>query len=251
MRRPIIAGNWKMNLLCSEARDLVENLIRQVQTPAGADIVLAPPFTALATVSELIAETGFFLAGQNHHFAENGAYTGEVSPAMLKDAGCEYVILGHSERRTYFWEDDAQINKKIKAALKQDLKVIFCVGETLEQREKGETGSIIQSQVEKGLEGVSGKDMGPVVIAYEPVWAIGTGKTAAPDEAQEVHSFIRDLLGKMFGKAVAQNTRIQYGGSVTAENSGSLLTQKDIDGALVGSASLKADSFCAIINSVH
>ncbi len=251
MRRPIIAGNWKMNLLRSEARDLVESLIRRVKTPASADIILAPPFTALGAVEELIAGTGFFLAGQNHHFEPKGAYTGEVSPAMLKDAGCQYVILGHSERRTYFFEDDAQINKKIKAALLCGLNVIFCVGETLEQREKGETQSIIQSQIEKGLQGLTGNDIGRIVLAYEPVWAIGTGKTATPDQAQEVHFFIRGLLREIFGEIVAQNTRIQYGGSVTPESSGSLLTQKDIDGALVGSASLNTDSFCAIISSAH
>jgi len=213
--------------------------------------VLAPPFTALGIVKKLVDGSGIQLAGQNIYFEPKGAWTGEISAAMLKDCGCKYVILGHSERRSYFHEDDVLINKKIKAALKHDLHVIFCVGESLGQRERNETRGVIESQLKVGLEGLTADDFEKLIIAYEPVWAIGTGKNATPEQAQEVHHFIRAFLETTIGKPTAESTRIQYGGSVNQGNSKSLMDQKDIDGALVGSASLNAESFIAIINSAR
>jgi len=253
MRRPIVAGNWKMNCLQSEAEDLVELLIDRKGLTKTVDVVLAPPFTALSIVRKLISVSGseVQLAGQNIHFESRGAWTGEISAAMLKDSGCKYVILGHSERRSYFHEDDALINKKIKAALKHDLHVIFCVGESLEQRERNETHGVVESQLKVGLEDLAANDFEKLIIAYEPVWAIGTGKNATPEQAQEVHHFIRAFLEITIGKPTAESTRIQYGGSVNQGNSKSLMGQKDIDGALVGSASLNAESFIAIINSAE
>jgi triosephosphate isomerase (TIM) len=251
MRRPIIAGNWKMNMLQSEAEDLVKKLVEWKELPQAVDIVLAPPYTALGVVRKLIKNSGIQLAGQNIYFESKGAWTGEISAAMLKDAGCQFVILGHSERRHYFHEDDALINQKIKAALKNELQVVFCVGETLEQREMAQTQGVVEFQLKMGLQGLEAADLQNLVIAYEPVWAIGTGKTATPEQAQEVHYFVRKLLGKDFGEAVAERIRIQYGGSVNSENSKCLLGQKDIDGALVGSASLSIESFTAIINSAN
>lgn len=251
MRRPIIAANWKMNMLQSEAENLVRKLIEWKKLPQSVDIVLAPPYTALGVVRKLIKNSGIQLAGQNIYFEPKGAWTGEISAAMLKDAGCEFVILGHSERRNYFHENDAMINKKIKAALENDLQVIFCVGETLEQRERGKTQGVVESQLKMGLQGVGAANIKNLVIAYEPVWAIGTGKTATPDQAQEVHCFTRKFIEKGFGNVAAESIRIQYGGSVSAENSKLLLGQKDIDGALVGSASLNIESFAAIINSAN
>lgn len=251
MRRPIVAGNWKMNMLQSEAQDLVKKLLEWKPLSLAVDIVLAPPYTALGVVRELVNNSGIQLAGQNIYFEPKGAWTGEISAAMLKDAGCQFVILGHSERRHYFHEDDALINRKIKAALKNDLQVIFCVGETLEQREKAQTQEIVESQLKFGLQGLDGVAIQSLVIAYEPVWAIGTGKTATPEQAQEVHCFVRKFFEKDFGKAISERVRIQYGGSVNSENSKCLLDQKDIDGALVGSASLNIESFTAIIDSAN
>lgn len=249
MRRPVVAGNWKMNLLQSEAEDLVKQLIDQKELTRNVDIVLAPPFTALGIVRKLVHGSGIQLAGQNIYFESNGAWTGEISAAMLRDSGCKYVILGHSERRSYFHEDDVLINKKIKAALNDELHVIFCVGETLEQREQNETRGIVESQLKFGLEGLTTSDLEKLIIAYEPVWAIGTGKNATPEQAQEVHHFIRAFFETTFGNSTAESIRIQYGGSVNQGNSKSLMAQKDIDGALVGSASLNAESFIGIINS--
>lgn len=249
MRQPIIAANWKMNKVISEALDFAAGLKKQ--SPGKAEIVLAPPFTALSAVKNLLNGSQIGLAGQNVCSESKGAYTGEISAAMLKDAGCDYVIIGHSERRKYFHEDDALINKKIKMALTCGLKVIFCVGETLEQREKDETREVIRNQVEKGLSGLEASGLRDLVIAYEPVWAIGTGKTATPEQAQEVHRFMRERIQRLFGDKAASAMRIQYGGSVTPENSGSLLAQPDIDGALVGGASLAVESFCAIIKSIN
>jgi triosephosphate isomerase len=249
MRRPVVAGNWKMNCLQSEATDLVNRLVAQKNLSNKVEVVIAPPFTALAAVRKLIDGSGIQLAGQNIHFESNGAWTGEISAAMLKDSGCKYVILGHSERRSNFHEDDALINKKIKAALKEELHVIFCVGETLTQRELSETQVIIESQLKNGLDGLTDRDMESLVIAYEPVWAIGTGKTATPEQAQEVHQFMRAFLVATFDESKAESIRMQYGGSVNPENCKTLMAQKDIDGALVGSASLDAESFITIINS--
>ncbi len=249
MRRPIVAGNWKMNCLQSEAEDLVKQLVANVELTRNIDVVIAPPFTSLSVVRKLINGSGIELAGQNMYFESKGAWTGEISAAMLKDSGSKYVILGHSERRCHFHEDDALINKKIRAALNDQLHVIFCVGESLEQRERCETQEVVESQLKVGLEGLAASDLENLIIAYEPVWAIGTGKNATPEQAQEVHLFIRAFLENSFGKSVALSMRIQYGGSVNQENCESLMAQEDIDGALVGGASLNAESFVAIINS--
>lgn len=251
MRRPVIAGNWKMNTLQSEAGDLAGKLIAWKDLPRAVDIVLAPPFTALDVVRRRIENSGIQLAGQNIYFEPKGAWTGEVSAAMLKDAGCQFVILGHSERRIYFQEDDALINDKIKAALHNKLYVIFCVGETLEQRNQDRTREVIRRQLKIGLRGLDAGDIANMVIAYEPVWAVGTGKTAAPGQAQEVHEFTRKFLAETFGISAAETTRILYGGSVGPENSKCLLDQKDIDGVLAGSASLDYESFRDIIISAN
>ena len=249
MRRPIVAGNWKMNLLVPEAKALVSRLAERVKSYSDRDVVLAPPFTALSAVRELLTGTGIILAGQNIYSEPGGAYTGEISAAMLKDAGCRYVILGHSERRTFFSETDSLINQKIKGAFASGLKVLFCLGETLEQRESGVTPEVVEKQLKNGLDGLSLESMQNLVIAYEPVWAIGTGKTASPEQAQGVHGMIRRLIKKSFGEEVSRAPRIQYGGSVSAENCRELMAQSDIDGVLVGSASLNADSFYDIIIS--
>ena len=250
IRQNIVVGNWKMNLLVPESVALVKGILEKMDSTPPVQVGIAPPFTALDSIGGLLAGTGFVLGGQNIFSETHGAFTGEISAAMLKDAGCGFVILGHSERRNYFGEDDDLINKKVKTALSAGLSVILCVGETLEQREAGQTHAVIENQIRKSLKGLSGPDMESLVIAYEPVWAIGTGKNATPEQAQSVHKFIRNLVAESWGKDTAENIRIQYGGSVNPENCKELLDQDDIDGALVGGASLDADSFCAIINSI-
>jgi triosephosphate isomerase len=247
MRTPIIAGNWKMNTVVEDAKALVQALKPRVQDVKKVEIVVCPPFTSLVAVAEVLKGSNIGLGAQNLYWEKSGAFTGEVSAPMLKALGCTYVIIGHSERRTYFHETDETVNKKIFAALTEGLKPIVCVGETLGEREKGETFTVIKRQVTNGLARLSAEQMKTVVIAYEPVWAIGTGKTATPEQAQEVHAFIRKLLTEMFGKTTADATRIQYGGSVNASNATTLMNQPDIDGALVGGASLKADSFEKIV----
>lgn len=249
MRKKVIAGNWKMNLDLHQSQKLVSEIINGLGKDNRADVIICPPFTSLSEVSSLLKGTQIKLGAQNMHFEESGAFTGEISANMLKSVGCEYVILGHSERRVIFNEPDELINKKIKTALIKELKPIFCVGELLEQRESGETMNVISTQIEKGLKGITSEQMKNIIIAYEPVWAIGTGKTATPQQAQEVHLFIRELVAKKFSASVAENIIIQYGGSVKPDNSSELLSQKDIDGALVGGACLKADSFLGIIAS--
>jgi triosephosphate isomerase len=249
MRKKVIAGNWKMNKDLHQSQNLVSEIINGLGKDTKAEVIVCPPFTSLSEVSSLLKGTQIKLGAQNMYYEESGAYTGEVSADMLKSVGCEYVILGHSERRVIFNEPDELINKKIKAALAKGLKPIFCIGELLEQRENGETMQVVSRQVEKGLEGVSAEQMKNLIIAYEPVWAIGTGKTATPQQAQEVHSFIRELVAKKFNASVSENLIIQYGGSVKPDNANQLLSQKDIDGALVGGACLKADSFLGIIAS--
>ena len=249
MRRKVIAGNWKMNKDLQQSQKLVSEILNGLGKDNKADVIVCPPFTSLSEVSSLLKGTQIKLGAQNMYYEESGAYTGEVSADMLKSVGCEFVILGHSERRVIFNEPDELINKKIKAALAKGLKPIFCIGELLEQRENDETMQVVSRQVEKGLEGVSAEQMKNIIIAYEPVWAIGTGKTATPLQAQEVHSFIRELVAEKFLASVAENLIIQYGGSVKPDNAGELLSQKDIDGALVGGACLKADSFLGIIAS--
>jgi triosephosphate isomerase len=247
MRNKVIAGNWKMNKNIPETAELVSG-IKNGSIPAGVEVIICPPFTSLETASTLIKGSEIKLGAQNMYFEESGAYTGEISAEMLKSAGCQYVILGHSERRVIFKETDEVINKKIKKALSSGLKPIFCVGELLEEREKDITKNVIETQVTGGLSGVSAEDMSKIIIAYEPVWAIGTGKTASPAQAEEVHAFIRALIEKLYSKSVADAIIIQYGGSVKPDNAKELLGQADIDGALVGGACLKADSFLGIVN---
>jgi len=249
MRKLIIAGNWKLNNTEKEAIDLVTILRNDLIDVSMIDIVVCPTFTALPVVNDIILESNIGLGAQNVYWEDSGAFTGEISAPMLIDIGVQYVIIGHSERRQYFGETDEMVNKRVKAALKHDLTPIVCVGEVLEQREAGQTFDVIQKQCEGDFSGLSTEEMKKIIIAYEPVWAIGTGKTATPDQAQEVHKFIRGLLEKLYNGDVAGVVRIQYGGSVKPDNSAELMSQPDIDGALVGGASLKADSFCEIIKN--
>ncbi|MDP3029913.1 MAG: triose-phosphate isomerase [Deltaproteobacteria bacterium] len=246
-RKPIVAGNWKMYKTIPEAMALGNTLRSGASGISDREIVVAPPFTALAAVAETLEGSGIALSGQNTCWENEGAYTGEISPIMLKDVGCRYVIIGHSERRHIFGERDETIARKIKAALDAGLQPIFCIGETLEERENGETLAVLRRQVREGLKLIQGADMNRVVIAYEPVWAIGTGKTATNEQAQEAHSFIRTLLEELFEKNIASDLRILYGGSVKVGNVDGLMAQPDIDGVLVGGASLEADSFLRII----
>jgi triosephosphate isomerase len=243
MRRPIITGNWKMYKKLSEATDFVKNLKPQVSDVHDRIIVVCPPFPALKDVSDEIRDSNVKLGAQNLFWEDEGAFTGEVSAPMLKAVGCQYVIIGHSERRQYFGETNETVNKKLFSALKHNLYPIVCIGETLEQREKNETFKVIEKQVKEGFKGLGTENWGAVVIAYEPVWAIGTGKTATKEQAQEVHAFIRKFLPK----EVAQEIRILYGGSIKPENIKELMAQPDIDGGLVGGASLKVESFVKII----
>jgi triosephosphate isomerase len=246
-RLPFITGNWKMNKTVREALDLVRQLKVAISGTEGVEVAIAPPFTALYTVHKELEGSSIRLAAQNLFWEEKGAYTGEVSPLMLKEVGCQYVIIGHSERRQFFGEMDETVNRKIRAALIQGLNPIFCIGETLKEREGGKTFSVIERQVEGGLKDLSEKQMKTLVIAYEPVWAIGTGKTATPQQAEEIHQFIREKMGKLYSRESAGRIRIQYGGSVTPENIQGLMSQEDIDGALVGGASLKSETFLKIV----
>jgi triosephosphate isomerase (TIM) len=248
MRRPIIVGNWKMHKTTAEAVALVNALHASVTQVQDVDIGVAPPFTALMAVAEALRGSTLFVAAQNVHWEPQGAFTGEISAAMLTDIGCARVIVGHSERRQYFAETDATVNKKLRAALNAQLDPILCIGETLDQREGNATFSVLEQQVRHGLANIAAESMSQVVIAYEPIWAIGTGKTATPTQAQEVHAFIRSLLGELYGKALADEVRIQYGGSVNAGNIHTLMMQSDVDGALVGGASLEASSFAQIVS---
>ena len=247
MRKPIVVGNWKMNKTIREAVDLVSELKPLVVDVPDVEIGVAPPFTALSSVRDTIGGTNIFLGGQDVFWEIGGAFTGEISPAMLRDAGCDFVIVGHSERRQHFRETDAEVNKKIKAGLGERLFLIVCVGESLDKREAGQASSVVGSQIRGCLTGLSPEDMGRLVIAYEPVWAIGTGKTATPQIAEEMHGHIRAIVADMFGGETAETIRIQYGGSVTPDNIEDLMTEPDIDGALVGGASLKAEAFSQIV----
>ena len=249
MRTPIIAGNWKLNNTISEAVALTTALKDLVADCAGVEIIVAPPFTALATVADVIKGSNIRLAAQDVYSEDSGAFTGEVSAPMLEDAGCDYVIIGHSERRQYFGETNETVNQKVKAALSHDLKPIICVGEQLEDREAGRTETVIENHVSGGIADLSAAQLLRSIIAYEPVWAIGTGKTATPLQAQEVHNYIRKLLKDAYTDKVASQIRIQYGGSVKPENASELMAQPDVDGALVGGASLQAESFAQIIKS--
>ena len=248
-RKPFIAGNWKMNTSGAEAVRLARALAAEIGSVTAVDLAVAPPFVYLSVVGEALAGTRIALGAQDMFYESGGAYTGEISGAMLKDVGCRCVILGHSERRHVIGETDELINRKVIKAIADGLEVIFCVGELLEEREAGETLDVVRRQVEVGLEGVSRADAAKVTVAYEPVWAIGTGRTATPAQAQEVHAMIRGLIDAAYDGAMAEQMRIQYGGSVRPDNAGELLAQPDIDGALVGGASLKAPDFVAIVRA--
>jgi triosephosphate isomerase len=251
MRKKVIAGNWKMYKSNEEAVELVRMLKERISGIKHTQIIVCPPFTALTVVAIALQGSAIAIGAQNMYWETEGAFTGEISTKMILSTGASYVILGHSERRQYFGETDATINKKLKAALAVQLKPIVCVGETLEQREQGVTNEIIGSQLEASLSDISAEDMTRIIIAYEPVWAIGTGKTATPEQAQEVHAFIRAFVADLYTEQVAANVIIQYGGSVKPGNAHDLLSQKDVDGALVGGACLQADSFSAIITAAE
>lgn len=247
-RRLFIAGNWKMNTSVEEAKSLVNGIKEKAAGFNNIDIACIPPFTYLFLMKDLLKDSNIKYGGQNMYFEEKGAWTGEVSPLMLKDLGCTYVIIGHSERRKYFDEADELLNKKIKSALKNSLFPIFCVGETQDERDSGLAKKVAERQLVNGLAGMNPDEVKKITIAYEPVWAIGTGRNAAPEQAEEMHKFLRGLIEQKYGEDISQKVRIQYGGSVTAENAESILKEDDIDGALVGGASLKVDSFVEILN---
>jgi len=247
VRIPLIAGNWKLFKTLEESINFIECLKPLIQGVQGVEIVVAPVFTALSTVASVAKGSTIKVAAQDCYWLEEGAFTGEVAPKLLKDAGCSHVIIGHSESRQYFGESDETVNQKIVAALSPGLVVLFCVGETLAQRESGATFSVIEAQVRAGLDGILPESLSSVVIAYEPVWAIGTGKTASDNQAQEIHAFIRMLIAKLYNNSCADMLRILFGGSVKPENINGLMAQPDIDGALVGGTSLNADSFAAIV----
>jgi triosephosphate isomerase len=248
MRKNIVAGNWKMNTLLKDGMELARS-VEQLETEKTTDalVIVAPPYTHLSKIRELIKNVK--LAAQNCSSEASGAFTGEVSPEMLVSAGVEYVILGHSERRTLFAEDNEWLNKKVKLALGSGLKPIYCCGEVLEEREAGKLFEVVREQLEVGLAGLTREDMARVIIAYEPVWAIGTGVVATPAQAQEMHHFIRNLLQELFGGEVAENTTILYGGSCKPSNAEELFANPDVDGGLIGGASLKAEDFMAIVNA--
>ena len=249
MRVPVIAANWKMNKSASEAGAFVRAFKPLVADVSGAEIVICPPFTDVTAVLEGVRGTKIEVGGQNSHTEISGAYTGEVGAPMLKADGCAWVIAGHSERRRYFGESDALINMKVKAGLAAGLKVIFCIGETLEERENVKMDEVLRRQVSDGLSGVSQTDLARIVVAYEPVWAIGTGVTATPDQADEAHGFVRALIAKQYNETAAESLRIQYGGSVKPDNAADLLSQPNVDGALVGGASLDPAGFAAIVKA--
>ena len=249
-RVSLIAGNWKMNKTVEESVELVNALKQKLSDGSVAsdrEVLVCPPFTSLVVVKEIVKNSVIKLGAQNMYFEKSGAYTGEISALMLKNAGCEYVIIGHSERRQYFGETDESVNKKMKVAFENSIIPIVCVGETLQQREKNEAFSVIEKQVKVGVAGLSAEQSKKLVIAYEPVWAIGTGKTATPQQAEEVHAFIRKIYTEMYGKDAAESIRILYGGSVKPDNVSEIMRQPDIDGALVGGASLKADDFIKLV----
>ncbi len=247
MRKTIIAGNWKMYKTLREGQELVIALRRELYQIEDIDIVVCPPYTLLAYLADALETSNILIGAQDLYWQDEGAFTGEVSPVMLKDIGCKFVIVGHSERRQYFGETNESVNKKINAALKHSLTPIVCVGETLSQREAGETFNVLDGHIENGLKDITDTDILKIVIAYEPVWAIGTGKTATAQQAQESQKYIRDLLRKMYNNDIADTLRIQYGGSVKPENIIELISQPDIDGALVGGASLKIETFAEIV----
>ncbi len=249
MRKPVIAGNWKMYKLLGEAVNTALELKPLVANANHCDVVIAPVFTALKTVADRLEGSNIHVAGQNCATQNDfGAHTGEIAPTMLKDVGCSHVIIGHSERRQFYGETDNSVNQKTNAALAAGLKPIVCVGESLGEREGGQAETVVKDQLVKGLDGLTVADMERIIIAYEPVWAIGTGKTATPEQAQEMHAHIRRTVAEMHGNEIADKTRILYGGSVKPDNIATLMSQTDVDGALVGGASLEAESFANIVN---
>ena len=247
-RKPVIAGNWKMNKTSTEAREYVSALSRFVAGKGDVEIVLCPPATSLAEVSGMLAESDIIVAAQNMYFEPSGAFTGEISAPMLKDIGITNVVLGHSERREYFCENDDDLQKKVVVALAAGIRPILCVGETDDERESGKTEAKLRHQVSTDLSGISAEQLPGIIVAYEPIWAIGTGKTATPQIAQEACAFIRRLLGELFGEDAASRVRILYGGSVKPGNISELMTEQDIDGALVGGACLSAEDFSHIVD---
>ena len=250
MRIPIIVGNWKLNKTISEAVALATSLRSLVADVTDVDIVVAPVFTGLSSVAQALAGGTIRLAAQDVFWEDSGAFTGEVSPGMLRDVGCDYVIIGHSERRQYFGETNENVNRKAKAAHAHDLIPIICAGESLADREAGKTEAVVKDHVLNGITGLSADQIASTVIAYEPVWAIGTGHNATPDQAQEVHALIRLLLSEIYSADVASQVRIQYGGSVKPDNAAALIAQPDVDGALVGTASWESESFAQIVKAV-
>lgn len=249
MRVPVIAANWKMNKTVAEAAAFMHAFTPLVKDVSAAKVIVCPPYTALAAVLDGARGTAIEVGGQNCHTKANGAFTGEVAAPMLQEAGCQWVIVGHSERRQYFDETDEIVNEKLHAALKSGLKVILCIGETLEQREDGQMDTVLRDQIGGGLANVSGADLAQVVIAYEPIWAIGTGVTASPEQAEEAHGFVRGLVQKLYNATAAESIRIQYGGSVKPENAADLLAKPNVDGALVGGASLDPEGFAVIVKA--
>jgi len=250
MRKTIVAGNWKMNKDLSEAVNLISGIKNRLNSfEPNCDVIICPPFISLETAGTLIKNSKIYLGAQNMHYENSGAFTGETSAKMLLSVGCEYVILGHSERRNIFGESDELINKKILQALSNKLKPIFCIGESLDEREKDITKEVIERQIKQGLKNLDESDISKIIIAYEPIWAIGTGKTASPEQAQEVHKFIRNLISSMYSESAAENLTILYGGSVKPNNASDLLKKQDIDGGLIGGASLDAEAFIEIIKS--
>ena len=247
-RTPLIAGNWKMHTTLAEARSLAAAVVAASGNLSDREVMIAPPFTALAAVGEVLRGSAVKLAAQNLCWEEQGAFTGEISARMLLDAGGSMAIVGHSERRHIFGESDSLINRRVAGCLRFGITPVLCIGETLAEREAGRTMAVLEAQVRAGLAGIAHADLAYLVLAYEPVWAIGTGKTASEEQAQEAHEFVRNLLSEMYEKTVAGQMRILYGGSVNSGNVDNLLRQKDIDGALVGGAALKADSFSRIIH---
>ena len=249
MRKKLIAGNWKMNLSPADSAKLAEEILKSASGHNNTDIVIAPTFTALDRVSGKIHGSNIKLSAQDMHWEEQGAFTGKISWDMLKELNVEYVILGHSEQRTYFHETNETVNKKTKKALEKNLIPIICVGETLEERESGKTNAVVENHTKGAFAGVSKSDAMKCIIAYEPVWAIGTGKNASPEQAQEVHAYIRSLMKDLYGEEVSNSVRILYGGSMKPDNAAGLLSKPDIDGGLIGGAALKSDSFQGIINA--
>jgi triosephosphate isomerase len=250
MRKPFIAGNWKMNTTSTGAVALAAGLAKELEGVEKADVAVCPPFVYLQSVAAALSASNIAVGAQNVYFEGNGAFTGEISCEMLKDAGCTYVIIGHSERRHIMGETDALINKKIAAAINSGLLPIFCVGELLEERKAEKTGDVVTEQIKKGLDGLDEERVQAVTVAYEPVWAIGTGLNATPDQAQQVHGMIRGLLGELYNESIAEKMRIQYGGSAKPNNAAELLAQPDVDGLLVGGASLKVEDFAAMVKTV-